>query len=145
MNVSECMSRDVQVCRPDASLRDAARTMKDIDAGFLPVGEDDRLIGMVTDRDMTVRGLAEGRGPDTPVREVMTQETCYCFDDEDVEDVARQMGELQVRRMPVVNRDKRLVGVISLGDLSKAGGDGAGRSGEALSEIAEPGGQHRQH
>lgn len=145
MNVNECMSSDVRVCGPDATLQDAARTMKEIDVGFLPVGEGDRLIGMVTDRDLAVRGLGEGKGPDTTVRDVMTEETCYCFDDETVEDVARQMGDLQLRRMPVLNRDKRLVGVISLSDISQAGGHGVNCSGEALSLIAEPGGQHRQH
>lgn len=145
MNVSQCMSTDVRVCNPDATLRDAAMTMKEIDAGFLPVGENDRMIGMVTDRDLAVRGLAEGKGPETPVREVMSEGVCYCFDDEDIEDVSRQMADLQVRRMPVVNRDKRLVGVVSIGDLSRAGVQGSEWSGLALSGIAEPGGPHQQH
>ncbi len=145
MNVSQCMSTDVRVCNPDATLRDAAMTMKEIDAGFLPVGENDRMIGMVTDRDLAIRGLAEGKGPDTTVREVMSEGVCYCFDDDDIEDVSSQMADLQVRRMPVVDRDKRLVGVVSIGDLSQAGLEGAECSGAALSGIAEPGGQHRQH
>lgn len=145
MNVSECMSTDVRTCSPDTSLRDAARTMKEIDAGFLPIAEADRLIGMVTDRDMAVRGLAQGLGPGTAVREVMTPETCYCYADEDVEDVARQMGDMQVRRMPVMDRNKRLVGVVSLGDISRMDAEGSNCSGRALSEIAQPGGIHSQH
>jgi CBS domain-containing protein len=145
MNVSECMSTDVRVCSPDASLRDAARTMKEIDAGFLPVGENDRLVGMVTDRDLAVRGLAEDKGPDARVADVMSRDVCYCFDDDEIEDVSRKMADDQVRRMPVLNRDKRLVGVISIGDISQIGLAGAERSGEALRGIAEPGGQHQQH
>lgn len=144
MNVSQCMSTDVRVCDPNATLRDAAMTMKEIDAGFLPVGENDRMIGMVTDRDLAVRGLAEGKGPDSTVREVMSEGVRYCFEDQDIEEVSRQMADLQVRRMPVVNREKRLVGIVSIGDLSQAGDKGADVSGEALSGIAEPGGQHRQ-
>ena len=145
MNVSQCMSTDVKVCDPNTTLRDAARTMKDIDAGFLPIGENDRLIGMVTDRDLALRGLAEGKGPDTSVRDVMSAEVLYCFEDEELEDVSRQMSDLKIRRMPVVNRDKRLVGVVSIGDISLSGSEGVECSGTALSGIAEPGGQHRQH
>lgn len=144
MNVSECMSRDVQVCSPDASLRDAARAMKQTDSGFLPVGEEDHLIGMVTDRDIAVRGLAEGKGPDSAVREIMTRETCYCFEDEGVGVVARQMGGLQIRRMPVVDRGKRLMGVVSLGDISRAGAGGVSFGGQALSDIVEAGEAHQQ-
>lgn len=142
MNVSQCMSTDVKVCAPDDTIRDAARTMKQIDAGVLPVGENDRLVGMITDRDIAVRAVAENRGPDCTVREAMSQEVLYCFEDQDVEEVARQMGELKVRRMPVINRDKRLVGMLSLGDLSHADEQEAG---EALSDTARPGGPHAQH
>ena len=86
--------------------------MKEIDAGFLPVGENDRLVGIVTDRDIIVRALAEGKGPDTPVRDVMTQEVLYCFEDDDFGVVSSRMGELKVRRLPVLNANKRLIGII---------------------------------
>ena len=91
-----------------------------IDAGLLPVGDDDRLLGTITDRDIAVRAIAEGKGPKTPVSEVMSQDVRYCFEDEDSAHVAQSMGELQVRRLPVLNRDKRLVGILSLADLAKA-------------------------
>lgn len=141
MNVSKCMTNDVKVCAPSDTLRDAAMAMKQIDTGVLPVGEDDRMVGMITDRDIAVRAIAENRGPDSSVRETMTQEVLYCYDDDDVDDVAKQMRELQVRRMPVVSREKRLVGMISLGDIAKADEDEAG---EALRGVAQPGGKHVQ-
>lgn len=143
MNVEACMSSDVRITSPGETIREAARTMKEIDAGFLPVGENDRLVGMITDRDIAVRGVAEGRAPDTPVRDIMTADIHYVFSDDSVEDAASRMGELQVRRLPVLNRDKRLVGIISIGDVSKS--DGAtDDSGAALRQIAEPGGRHTQ-
>jgi CBS domain-containing protein len=143
MNVEACMSSDVRITSPGETIREAARTMMDIDAGFLPVGENDRLVGMITDRDIAVRGVAEGRAPDTPVRDIMTADIHYVFSDDSVEDAASRMGELQVRRLPVLNRDKRLVGIISIGDVSKS--DGAtDDSGAALRQIAEPGGRHTQ-
>ncbi|HYC97180.1 CBS domain-containing protein [Brevundimonas sp.] len=145
MNVSDCMTTDPRVCAPDDTIQDAARTMKKIDAGFLPVGENDRLIGMITDRDLAVRAIADGMGPDTPVREVMTREVCYCYADEDLDEVAAQMSDLQVRRLPVLNRDKRLVGVISLGDISHADDDGGIRTAAALSQVTEPSSRHNQH
>lgn len=144
MNVQECMSRNVQVCAPDMTVRDAARVMKDIDSGFLPIGEGDRLLGTLTDRDIAIRAVAEGKGPDTPVREVMSADVCYCFEDEDIDEVARNMGDIKVRRLPVVNREKRLVGVVSLGDISQTR-DTLGSSGHALRGISEPGGMHSQH
>jgi CBS domain-containing protein len=105
---------------PDMSLREAAQKMRDGDFGVLPVGENDRLIGMITDRDIVTRALADGL--DNPmekkVREVMSEDVCYCFEDQKVEDVAKNMGENQIRRLPVLNRQKRLVGIVSLGDLA---------------------------
>ena len=89
MKISSVMSRDVQVCAPDASLRDAAALMKKIDTGVLPVAEKDRLIGMITDRDIAIRGIAEGKGPDAKVSDSMSREVKYCFEDEDVAHVAR--------------------------------------------------------
>lgn len=142
MKVGECMTRDVRLASPDETLREAARAMADLDAGVLPVGENDRLVGMITDRDIAVRGVGEGKGPDAKIREVMTQDVRYCFEDDDAEDVLENMGEQQVRRMPVLNAEKRLVGIISIGDL--AGREEPRRSGEALSEISRPGGAHSQ-
>jgi CBS domain-containing protein len=143
MKVADRMTRNVRVARPDDTIREAARSMADLDAGALPVGEDDRLVGMVTDRDIAVRAVAEGKGPDTKVREVMTPEVRYCFDDEEVDLVSRSMGEQQVRRLPVMNRQNRLVGIISLGDL--AASDGMPQpAGEALSGVSRPGGAHSQ-
>ncbi len=141
--VSQCMSRDVRVTSPDETIRDAARVMAEIDAGSLPVGEGDRLVGVITDRDITIRAMAEGKGPDTPVREVMSSAVKYCFEDEDIEDVTRNMGEIQVRRLPVVTREKRLVGIVSLGDLARCSGN-AEPVGEALESISRTGGQHNQ-
>jgi len=112
MKVEACMNTDIRIASPAQPIRDAARTMKEIDAGFLPVGENDRLVGIVTDRDIIVRALAEGKGPDTPVRDVMTQEVLYCFEDDDFGVVSSRMGELKVRRLPVLNTNKRLIGVI---------------------------------
>src|SRR5439155_16215688 len=109
--------RDVELANPQDTLNQAASMMKKLDSGVLPVGENDKLVGMLTDRDIAIRAVAEGKGPDTKVREVMSAEVRYCFDDEDVAHVAENMAELQVRRLPVVNREKRLVGIVSLGDL----------------------------
>ena len=143
MRVEACMSSDVRVVSPAETIRKAAQMMKEIDAGFLPVGENDRLVGMITDRDIAVRGVAEGRSPDAPVREVMSADVHYIFADESVEHAASRMGELQVRRLPVLNRDKRLVGIISLGDVSRSDG-AADDSGAALKDITQPGGRHIQ-
>jgi CBS domain-containing protein len=142
MRVAEIMTRDMRVARLDQSIQEAARMMADVDAGIMPVGEGDRLVGMITDRDIAVRAVAEGKGPQTQVREVMSPEVKYCFEDEDTDAVARNMAEIQVRRLPVVNRDKRLVGIISLGDLAVT--EGAHPAGEAVSGISQPGGQHSQ-
>ena len=103
MKVGDAMTREVRVASPDQTVREVARTMAELDTGVLPVGENDRLVGMITDRDIAVRGVAEGKGPDAPVREIMTPDVRYCFEDEDVRDVARTMAESQVRRLPVLN------------------------------------------
>lgn len=118
MKISEIMTRDVQIILPEQSLQEAASLMQRIDSGALLVHEGDRLVGMVTDRDITVRGVAKGLGPDTPVREVMTGNVRYCFEDEDVQHVAQNMADIQLRRLPVLNREKRLVGVVSLGNIA---------------------------
>lgn len=142
MQVREAMSRNVQTVEPSASIREAARMMAQIDAGVLPVAEGDRLVGMITDRDIAIRAVAANKGPDTTVGEAMTHDVKYCFEDEDVEDVCENMADIQVRRLPVVNRDKRLVGIVSLADIAALGG-GSG-AGEALEGITRPSTQHNQ-
>jgi CBS domain-containing protein len=142
MKVNEAMSADVRIARPSQTIQEAARMMAEIDAGALPVGDNDELVGIITDRDIAVRAVAAGKAPDTPVREIMSPEARYCFDDEDIDQVARNMGTLKVRRLPVVNRKKRLVGIISLGDVALA--KGADPAGEALASISKPGGAHSQ-
>jgi CBS domain-containing protein len=142
MKISEAMSSNVRIASPNQSIRDAAQIMAEIDAGSLPVGEHDHLVGMITDRDIAVRAVARGLPPNTAIREVMTSDMKYCFEDEDVEHVARNMGENQLRRLPVVSRDKRLVGIVSIADIAKSH-DG-GTAGSALGSIAQPGGRHSQ-
>jgi CBS domain-containing protein len=139
MRVAEVMTRDVRLIEPNQTIRDAARLMAEMDAGIMPVREGDRLVGMITDRDIAVRAVAQGRGPDTPVREVMTDEVKYCYEDDDTNDVARNMADIQVRRLPVLTREKRLVGIISLGDMAVSD-----EAGEAVAGISQPGGQHSQ-
>ena len=141
MQVSELMTRDVRIASPEDSLEQAAKMMAEIDAGVLPVGENDRLVGMITDRDIAIRAVAKGMGPETKVRDVMSKEVKYCFEDEDLDDVTDNMGDLQVRRLPVLNHDKRLVGIISLGDVAVGH---ASDASQALQGISEPGGQHSQ-
>ncbi|TIP28823.1 MAG: CBS domain-containing protein [Mesorhizobium sp.] len=142
MKVGNCMTKNVQIANPEQSIREVAEIMGRLDAGVMPVGDHDRLVGMITDRDIAIRGVASGKGPDTKVRDVMSPEVKYCFDDEDVEHVLENMGDLQVRRLPVLNRDKRLVGIVSLSDLATKGE--AAEAGEALSDISKPGGEHSQ-
>jgi CBS domain-containing protein len=142
MQVSQAMSPDVRIASPNQSIRDAARLMAHIDAGALPVGENDQLVGMITDRDIAVRAVGAGKGPDTPVREIMSKEVKYCFEDDDLDEVAQNMADIKVRRLPVLNRNKRLVGILSLGDIALA--EGAGSAGSALCGISEPGGEHSQ-
>lgn len=143
MRVSEAMTRDVRIANPNETIRQAAQTMAAIDAGAIPVGDNDRLVGMITDRDIAVRAVAAGKSPDTPIREVMSTDVCYCFDDQEIDDVATNMADIQVRRLPVVNRDKRLVGIFSLGDIARAD-DQDEPAVEALCGICEPGGTHSQ-
>jgi CBS domain-containing protein len=142
MKIRDVMSRDVRVASPQDSIQQAAAIMVEIDAGALPVANSDRLLGMITDRDIAVRAVAEGKSPDTPVDEVMSREVLYCFDDQDLEDVARNMGKIQVRRLPVVDRDKRLVGIVSLGDLAR--NEEPTTIGRAVERVSEPGGKHSQ-
>ncbi|MFL6565595.1 MAG: CBS domain-containing protein [Burkholderiales bacterium] len=143
MRVSEAMTRKVKICTPGQPIREVARTMAAIDAGALPVGENDRLIGMITDRDIAVRAVAQGKGPDTPVREIMSEHVEYCFDDEDLDRVAQGMAEVRVRRLPVVNREKRLVGILSLGDVARRGNQREVVA-DTVAGVSMPGGPHRQ-
>ena len=142
MKVSEAMTRDVRVANPEETIEKAAQTMARLDAGALPVGEKDHLVGMITDRDIAIRGVGKGKGPKAKVRDVMTEDVKYCFDDQDVEEVTRNMADIQVRRLPVLNREKRLVGILSLGDIATSSEDKA--AGAALSGISRPGGEHTQ-
>ena len=143
MRVSQAMTREVKICTPGQPIREVAQTMAAIDAGALPVGENDRLIGMITDRDIAIRAVALGKGPDTPVREIMTEHVEYCYDDEDLERVTQGMANVRVRRLPVVNREKRLVGILSLGDVARMEAQ-PNVIAEAVAEVSTPGGPHRQ-
>lgn len=142
MKVSEAMSRDVRIASPDQPICDIAQVMAKLDVGALPVGENDRLIGMITDRDIAVRAVAAKKSPQTSAREVMSAEILYCFEDEDLDDVADNMSIQKIRRLPVLNRDKRLVGIISIADLAMA--ENAQTTGQTIADISEPGGEHSQ-
>lgn len=141
MQVRECMTREVRVNSPEDTIERAAQLMGQVDAGVLPVSENDRLVGMITDRDIAIRGVAEGCGPSARVRDVMSREVKYCFDDSETDEVLDNMAEIQVRRMPVVDHDKRLVGIVSIGDLAK---EESRETGRALGDIARPSGLHSQ-
>ena len=135
MEVREIMSPHAVTLTPQQTIGDAAEIMSRIETGFVPVGENDRLVGTITDRDIVINGIAQGKTAESAVGDVMSRDVLYCYEDQEVAEVARNMGKEQVRRMPVVNRDKRLVGVISLGDLSSDGDPSA--AGVALEEISE--------
>ncbi len=136
MQINEIMTPTVHLADPNMTIRDAARRMRADNVGALPVGENDRLIGMITDRDIVVRAVADERAAgNTTVREVMSEGICYCFADDDAEGAAQIMAKHQVRRLPVLNRAKRLVGVLSLADLGRSEDEAAQG---ALKDIAEP-------
>ena len=142
MKISEVMTVDVQTVTPDQSAREAAGFMLRAEAGSIPVCEGDKVIGMITDRDIAVRGVAEGRGPDTPVRELMTDHIICARSDDNVDDVARRMSEEQVRRLPVLDENDRLCGIVSLGDLARE--SRGEQAHEALEGVSQPGGSHEQ-
>jgi len=142
MKVSEVMTREVETVGADQTAQEAANFMLNADAGSIPVVEGDRLIGMITDRDIAVRGVAKGNGPDTPVRELMSGGLIVARVDDEVEEAARKMGEAQVRRLPVIDQDEKLCGIVSLGDLSREADDQS--ASEALEGVTQPGGQHQQ-
>ena len=141
MRISECMTKDVTVISPDDTIEHAAQIMGSIDAGILPVATDERLVGMITDRDIAIRGVAEGCGPSAKVRDIMSQEVKYCYDDAETDEVLDNMSQIQVRRLPVVDHDKRLVGIISISDLDHRD---PGEAGMALQGITRPSQQHNQ-
>ena len=136
MLVGDIMTRDVQLLSPSDTIQQAARVMRDENIGSLPVGAGDRLVGYVTDRDLVIRALAEGRTPDLPIENVMTDQVLYCFEDDEIEDVAANMGYNQVRRLPVLSRDKRLVGIVALGDLATKSSDESAEG--ALEGVSRP-------
>jgi len=138
MLVSEIMTPRAECIGPDATLQEAANRMKELECGSLPVCDNDRLAGMLTDRDITIRSTSAGRDPTTGrVREAMTPGVIYCSEDEEVEEAARLMKQNQVRRLPVLNREKRLVGIVSLGDLAVETQDDQ-LAGSTLEAVSEP-------
>jgi CBS domain-containing protein len=138
MQVKDIMTRNPEVVRPEATLQEAAKKMKDLDVGVIPVCDGRRLEGMLTDRDITIRAAAEGADPKTTrVQETMTPDVYYVYENTSVEDAALMMMEKQIRRLPVINQDKDLVGIISLGDISVDAED-TDISGSALEEISQP-------
>ena len=142
MKVKDCMTRDVVCAEPQTPIREAAQIMEDADAGILPVVVSGKLMGVLTDRDIVVRGVARGLGPDATVEQVMTSEAEVVEEDDDVEDVAERMADLQVRRMPVCD-GSRLLGIISLADVVRSKPNkGPERAGDALRGISQPSQQH---
>lgn len=144
MLIKDCMSKKVELAKPGMSLQHAAQKMRDGDFGVLPVEEKDKLVGMITDRDIAIRAVAEGKEfKKTKVKDVMSKKLLYCFEDQTTEEVAKNMGENQIRRLPVLNRQKRLVGIVSLGDLADVKRD-ADHAKDALCDISRHGKQQSQ-
>ena len=140
MQVSEIMTREVETVAPDASLQQAASAMEALGVGSLPVCDGDRLVGAITDRDIVVRGVAAGLSPvEAVVRDCMTADIVYAYCDEEADEVLERMKALQVRRLAILDRDKKLAGIVSLGDVATEPRAAAlGSVGAALSEISEP-------
>src|SRR5450759_5369285 len=135
--LKDVMSRDVQVISPDGTIKEAAQHMRKGNFGMMPVGENDRMIGAISDRDIAIRAVADGKGPSTAVREVMSEGIVWAYEDDSVDDAVKIMSEHQIRRLPIVNADKRLVGIVALGDFAVVSSD-IKAAGEALSEISKP-------
>jgi len=142
MKVSDVMTREVQTISPNQTAKEAASFMLSTDSGSIPVTDGERLVGMITDRDIAVRGVAKGFAPDTPVSELMTRDCITAREDDDVSTIASKMSEAQVRRLTVIDGDEKLCGIVSLGDLSRDGDDQS--ASQALAGISQPGGQHQQ-
>lgn len=138
MKVREIMTRDVEVVRAESTVQEAARKMKELDIGPLPVLDGEKIVGMLTDRDITVRAVAAGDNPMlVKARDVMTPGVTFCFEDQEVAEAARIMKEKQLRRLPVFDRDHRLVGILALGDVAVQAGDDR-LTGETLEGVSEP-------
>jgi CBS domain-containing protein len=138
MKISEIMTTDVEIVRPDASVAEAAKKMRALDVGALPVCDGRRLLGMITDRDITIRATAEGGDPNqASVQDSMSAEIVYCFEDQDIKEAERLMQEKQIRRLPVLTRNKELAGIVSLGDLAAKTGDVQG-VGRTVREVSQP-------
>ena len=135
--LKDLMSRDVQIISPDGTIKEAAQQMRKGNFGMMPVGENDRMIGAISDRDIAIRAVAEGKDPSTKVREVMSEGIVWAYEEDSVDDAAKLMGDRQIRRLPIVNADKRLVGIVALGDFAVVSAD-IEVAGEALSEISKP-------
>jgi len=135
--LKDIMSRDVKVISPDMSIREAAMEMRDGDFGMLPVGENDRMIGTISDRDIAIRAVADGKDTGTKVRDVMSEGVAWAYEDDSVDEAAKIMSERQVRRLPVVNRGKRLVGIVALGDFAVESSE-IQPAAQALSGISKP-------
>jgi CBS domain-containing protein len=136
MQVKEVMTGNVECVRPDESIAAVAARMRDLDVGAMPVCNNDRLEGMVTDRDIAVRAVAEGKDPKTcQVRDAMTQDVVYCFEDQETDEAAQLMSDRQIHRLPILNRQKRLVGVLSVGDIARKESDAAA---QAMRGISQP-------
>ncbi|WP_434568344.1 CBS domain-containing protein [Pseudomonas sp. Z3-8] len=136
MKINEIMSREVRTISPDTPLREVAQIMRQADIGALVINQNDRMAGMVTDRDLVIRAMAEGMNMDTPVSRIMSDEVRYCFDDEEIDHVAKNMAQIEKRRLPVVNRDKRLVGMVSLANVASCNADKV--SANLLRGVAQP-------
>jgi CBS domain-containing protein len=134
--VAEVMTRGVRTLSPKDTMLRAAKAMEEMNVGSVPVCDGEQLLGMVTDRDITVRGVAHGRPAETPLSEVMTKGVHWCFEDDSIDKVVDEMRDAKIRRLPVVDRDKHLVGILSLGDVA-AKADSV-EAGEALADISEP-------
>ncbi len=139
MQIRDIMTRQVAIVSPDTPLKEAARMMRDANIGFLPVGEQDRLVGTLTDRDIAIRAVADGKDPNSAkVGDAMTRDIAYAFDDQDSSEAAQIMAEKQIRRLTILNRDKRLVGVVAIADLAvKTGDDDV--VGQTVQDVSEPG------
>ena len=142
MKISEVMTRQVATVTAEQTVQEAASFMLQGDAGSIPVTDGDRLIGMITDRDIAVRGVAKGRGPDTPVRDLMSTGLVCARQDDETSEVAARMSEAQVRRLPVIDDSERIVGIVSIGDLTRE--SELEDAFVALEGVSAPGNQHQQ-
>jgi CBS domain-containing protein len=141
-SIRDLMTSSIETVRPDQTAREAAGFMLSADTGSIPVCDGDRVVGMITDRDIAVRGVAEGKGPDCAVSELMSRDVVCARDDDDAQSVASMMADAQVRRLPVLDANDKLVGMVSLGDLARDSGDESAHA--ALEGVSASGGQHQQ-